>query len=182
MPTVILSEACDAKLKALVTDPFEQTRETLIEALIDEAVKRKGNSPNGSAHAPNILRQDADSHESLDHTRVVSATVEGRELHRPKWNGLMTHLHVLGSKRLGSFGALKRVSRANLRHGKYENDGYKYLPDADLSIQGVSANVAWDHSLAVARALNVSIKVTFAWRDKQGAAHPGKTGILEWKP
>ena len=61
-----------------------------------------------------------------------------------KWNGLMDQLHVLGCKRLGSFEALKRVSHANLRKGKYEQNGYKYLPGADISIQGVSANQAWE--------------------------------------
>jgi hypothetical protein len=185
MPTVTLSESCDRKLKALVTDPFEQTRETLIEALIDEEVHRRGMASNGNGQMPvkdNVLRQDPASHDNLDHTRVISATVDGRDMYRPKWNTLMNDLHVLGRKRLGSFEALQKASSANLRQRKHEKDGYKYLPDADLSIQGVSANLAWKHSLAVARALNVPITVKFEWRDKEGAAHPGETGVLEWKP
>ena len=85
MPTITLSEAYDAKLKTLVTEPFEDTRESLVEGLIDEAVTRRGVSPNGTGYVPaakdSLLRQDPDSHASLDHTRIVSATVDGRAVH-----------------------------------------------------------------------------------------------------
>jgi hypothetical protein len=56
------------------------------------------------------------------------------------------------------------------------------LPDADFSIQGVDANLAWAHSLGVARHLKVPIRVKFEWREKEGAARPGKVAIIESAP
>ncbi|MGH7587502.1 MAG: T4SS efffector SepA family protein [Gemmatimonadota bacterium] len=109
-------------------------------------------------------------------------TVDGRPVHRPKWNGLLDYLHVLGHSTMGSFEALRRASGANLREGKYEESGFKYLPQADLSIQGVDANLAWDHSLRLARALQVPIEVTLQWRMKEGAARPGQRAALKWAP
>lgn len=73
-------------------------------------------------------------------------------------------------------------STANLREGKYEESGYRYLQDADLSIQGVDSNLAWDHSLRVARAIEIPIDVRFEWRNKEAAARPGEEAILEWAP
>lgn len=186
MPTITLSEAYDSKLKALVTEPFEQTRESIIEDLIDAEMSRLDASTNGNGRsvpmAGDALHLNPDSHESLSHTRVHTATIDGRPVHRPKWNGIREKLHILAIKRLASFDEVKKASGANLRQGKYEDNGYKYLPDADLSIQGVGADLAWDHCLRLSRALNIPIHVAFEWRDKEGAAHPGKRGMLEWNP
>jgi hypothetical protein len=186
MPMVTLSDASDAKLKLLVTDPFEDTRESLIAALIDAEVERRGvaSNGNGRGNATNdhAVRLDPDSHDNLTFTRLISATVDGHPIHRPKWNSIMNHLHILGRKRLSSYDALRRASGANVREGKYEADGYKYLPEADVSIQGVAANLAWSHALRLARALRVPIEVTLEWRDDPGAARPGRRAKLQWAP
>ena len=128
------------------------------------------------------LRLNVDSPENLAHTRVVSVMVDGRPIHRPKWNRLMDELHVLGLKQLGSFDALKRASGARLRPGRFEEEGFKYIPEGDFSIQGVDSNLAWDHSLGLARVLGVPLKVVFEWRHKDAAVHPGQMGVLEWSP
>jgi hypothetical protein len=94
----------------------------------------------------------------------------------------MNEMHIMARKRLGSYDAVRKASHANLRQGRYEENGYKYLPEADLSIQGVDANLACEHSFRLAKAMNISLKVTFEWRDKEDAAHPGQTGIIEWNP
>ncbi len=88
----------------------------------------------------------------------------------------------MARKRLASCDAVRRASRANLRQGRYEENGYKYLPEADLSIQGVDANLACEHSFRLARARSISLKVPFEWRDKEDAAHPGQSGIIERNP
>ena len=185
MPTVTLSDATFAELKSLA-EPFVDTPESLVAALIHDEVERRGAlvGENGkvAGSKDNVLQLDPQSHDDLGHTRLISATVNNRELPRPKWNSLMNHLHVLARKRLGSLDAIRRVSGANLKQAKYEKDGYKYEPDGDFSIQGVGANAAWDNSLSVAQALKLGIKVKFEWRDKDGAAHPGETGVLEWTP
>ncbi len=185
MPTVTLSDPAFGELKSLA-EPFVDTPESLIAALIHAEVERRGILLNGNGR-PGItndetLRLNPDAHENLRFARPISATVEGQPLHRPKWSSLRVHLHILGHRRLGSFDALRGASGANLRQGRYEMDGYKYVPQADLSIQGVDSNLAWDHSLGLARALGVPIKITFQWPDREGAAHPGQTGVLEWTP
>ncbi len=185
MPTITLSDATFSELKSLA-EPFVDTPESLTTRLIHEEVVRRGTRSNASGYAPatkeDALRLNPISHENLAHSRLISATVDGREMYRPKWNGLRENLHVVALKRLGSFDALKRASGARLRQGRHERDGFKYLPEADLSIQGVDANLAWDHSFKLARALEIPIKVVFEWRDKEGAVHPGQRGVLEWSP
>jgi hypothetical protein len=187
MPTILLSEAAFAELKSLA-EPFVDTPESLTARLIHEEVMRRGIQAEKTAMKANPASASAPilvnpiSHENLAHTRLISAKVDGEELYRPKWNGLMEKIHILARKRLGSFDAVCRASGARLREGRYEEEGFKYLPEVDFSIQGVDANLSWDHSLKLARAVGVSIQVLFEWREKEGAVLPGKRGVLEWTP
>jgi hypothetical protein len=128
------------------------------------------------------LHLNPDSHDNLAFTKVISATIDGRDLHRPKWNSFMHRVHLEGFRRLGSFDALKRATGARLSQERLDDDGFRYLPEGEFSIQGVDSNKAWDHSLAVARAVNLPIMLKFRWRDREGSAHPGQTGVLEWNP
>ena len=182
---IALSDETYAALQALAR-PFIDTEDSVIRALAEKELERRSASPDGRTVAlsgrPEVLRLEADAPENLTHTRLRSARVAGEPLHRPKWNGLVDHMHVLALKHLGSLDEVRRVSSANLREGKYEQDGYKYLPEADFSIQGVDSNLAWSHSLRLARALQVPIELRLEWRNKDGAAHPGEQAVLEWSP
>jgi len=179
--TLSLSDATFAKLQQLAT-PFVDTPETVIAALADAELARRGSGTAPARQSGSISRLDPDRHDSLTHARLISATVDGRALHRPKWNSLLDYIHVLGLKQLGSFEALKRASNARLKAGKYEEEGFHFLPDADISIQGVDANSAWDHSLGLARQLRVAIEAKLEWRNRDDAARPGQSAILSWEP
>jgi hypothetical protein len=184
MATITLPDVYDTKLKSLVTDPFEQTRESLIKDLIDaEVARRNGSLSMGKLSADDgIIRLSAATPGSLSHSKVVSATVDGKELHRPKWNGVREHLLLLALERLGSFVALQKGADARLRQGKFEEDGFKYLPVGDFSVQGVDSNMCWEHSHKLAQSLGLGLKLRVFWREKEGAAHPGKFGVLEYSP
>ena len=184
MPLAEISESTFAKLKHLA-EPFVDTPESVIARLADAELLKRGAKPNDRPGAPvgaDVISLNVDSHESLTFTRVLSATVGGQEIHRAKWNSILDQLHVVAFKRLGSFDAVRKVTSARIRPGRYEDDGYSYLPDANLSLQGVDANKAWDYSLGLVRALSLSITVEFEWRENDDAAHPGKRGVLHWQP
>ena len=177
--SITLSDEAFAKLQKLAR-PLVDTPESVISALADDALKRRG-APDSRADQQ-VPRLDPDKHDRLTHARLIAASVDGRALHRPKWNNLLDDLHLLARKRLGSFEAVRRVTGAHIREGKYEENGFHYLPDADLSIQGVDSNLAWEHSLGLARHLRIPIHVRFEWRAKDGAARPGQMAVLEWSP
>src|SRR5438105_991733 len=112
MPTITLSDAAFAELKSLA-EPFVDTPESLTAKIIHDAFCRSGAQLNGfgqpRAAQDDIRWLDPDTHENLKHTRLISATVDGQPIHRPKWNGLHEHLHILAYRRLGSFDALKQA-------------------------------------------------------------------------
>jgi hypothetical protein len=182
---ITLSDTTFAMLQVLA-QPFVDTPESVIASLADAEIKRRKVEPlrkTGDLHIHDCAqRLDPDRHESLTHAKLLSASFDGKELHRPKWNGLLHHAHQVALDRLGSFDTLTRASSANLRAGRYEQDGFYYLAEADFSIQGVDSNLAWSHALGIARHLRIPIRVKFEWRHKDGAARPGEVAVLEWSP
>lgn len=81
---------------------------------------------------------------------------------------------------MGIDGALKTTD-ANVRMGRYVQDGYHYLASVDISVQGQDSNECWRNSLSLAERLNVPIEVEFRWRHKKGATHPGENGLLKYE-
>lgn len=180
-PTITISEETFGKLQALAR-PFVDTPESVILDLATAELERRGDSPDDPSDSEELMELNPDAPASLTHSRLLSATVDQQAIHRPKWNGVMDHLHVLARRRMGSFDAVFEASGANLHEGRYEENGFRYLPEAEFSIQGVDANVAWSHALALARKLDVPIEVKLEWREKEGAAHPGRKARLHWAP
>lgn len=180
-PTIILSDETFTRLQSLAV-PFVDTPESVISGLIEAEVARRHIGTSAPSPKRATVEIDPDRPDSLTHAKLLGAIVDGKALHRPKWNSLLDHMHVLAKQRLGAFDAVRKISGANVREGRYEESGFHYLPEAGLSVQGVDSNLAWEHSLGIARQLRVAIEVTLEWRNKEGAAHPGKDGVIRWSP
>jgi hypothetical protein len=117
---------------------------------------------------------------SLLHTRCFGTF--GSKLFR-KWNDLVRIAHIQAHAKAGSFEALRSATHAQIREGDHSGDaGFHFVPEIGISIQGVDANKAWDYSLRLAQYLLVPLSVRVEWRHKDGAAFPGETALLEWKP
>ncbi len=182
MPQIQISDSTHDRLLRLITT-FADTPDTVIGRLLDER-EASSNTAVPSTTGPTIqaLQQDPDAPDNLTFTRVRSASFGNIEISRPKWNTLVRTAHQEARQRLGSFHSLASITITNIQEGKHEDYGYTYLPEADISVQGLAANLAWPSSLKLARHLKVPIRVVFEWHNKDGAAHPGKRGILEWTP
>jgi len=81
-----------------------------------------------------------------------------------------------------SFDELRKVTRAQIRKGSYSNEGYKFVPEIGISIQGVDADHAWEYSLRLAIHVKVPVKAEIEWRNNDKAAHPGERGVMVWTP
>ncbi|CAG0968626.1 hypothetical protein PHYC_01119 [Phycisphaerales bacterium] len=182
MPTITLSEATFAKVKACA-EPLVDDADSVIARVFDYYAMHHAMYFNGrlGIAKPNPIRLPIGSRE-LTHTRLLTATIDGRELHRPDWNSLTREMHELARKRLGSFEAVRKVTSANLRQGRFEENGYRYLPEVDFSIQGCDANNSAESSLRLAKAMSISLHLTFEWRERDDASHPGQAGMMGWDP
>lgn len=187
MPVVRISDATMQKLKPLAI-PLEDSIDSLLDRLADAA--RNGvpfDLPGSSKvmEAPQqspLILWDVEKHEDLTHTRLISAEFGGEALPRYTWNTLVKYAHETAGHKLGSFDALRRATRARVKQGKYEQEGFVYLPEIDVSLQGMDANMAWDNSVRLAHAIGVSVSVMFEWRNNPNAAKPGEKSQLIFNP
>jgi len=122
----------------------------------------------------------AEAPPDLGHTRVVSASFAGHQA--DNWNDLVAVAHSVALQQLKSVDALRKASLSNVAGGRREDSGFHYSADGDFSIQNVDANLAWRNALHLARQLGLPLEAVFQWRHKEGAAHPGVTGALSWRP
>lgn len=177
-----ISDETFALLGRLARPFVETTPESVIHRLAAEALSGASVDRPNVEYDEELVEMDPHVPENLAHTRVLIARLGRDEIDRPNWNKLLRETHALAMERLGSLTAVRRVSSANMKEGRHEQEGYSYLPDSNISIQGLDSNLAWQNCLRIAKKLNLPIEVEFSWYDKEGAAHPGERGRIRWSP
>lgn len=121
---------------------------------------------------------NATSPPNLTFTKLVSAKLDGTMLVKPNWAGLLHWAIRKAKQHAKNDNDLRRLITVNFVPGQKEGDGFKYLEDVDLSIQGQDTNAAWRGIHHIAQQLKLGVDVAFIWRHKPNAAHPGETGRL----
>ena len=178
-PDVRLSDKTFERLQRL-GKPFVDTPDAVIERLLDfhESQQEPLGPPlSGSRSFEAFDPEDAPD---LTHTKMLAATLDGKPARN--WNALVDAVHRLAAQNLKSYDALRHATQSHIAKGKKTDSGFHHLPDIDISIQGIDADLAWRNTLHLARRLKVPLRVEFEWRDKPNAAHPGKRGYMEWTP
>jgi len=178
-PSVDLSPTTFTRLQAHAV-PLVDTIESVINRLLD-AFETKSGAPvatSGSA-APSATRQfNPNTPPDLTHTKVLAIEFAGKPLARGEvnWNGLLNAAVRAARAKAKSTAELKKLVVVNLVEGQKSDEGYRFLSDIAISVQGQDANGAWRGACHVAQQLGHELKVTFIWREKEGAAFPGTTG------
>lgn len=117
----------------------------------------------------------------LTHTRLLRTHFAGLT-DVTKWNDLLRGCIRIAIERGHSVASLKQSVPAHIRAGRVSDNGYRYVAEADVSVQGVAADVAWRAVIEIAKLMREPVAVMFEWRDKEGAAHAGQTGQMVFKP
>ncbi len=120
-----------------------------------------------------------DNPPNLTFTKIIKATFGTQSTN--KWNALVRCAVKDALQKNMSISRLKSLL-SNVQEGQKNDEGYRPLPGMNVSVGGVAADNAWSLALLLAKELNVEITVRFRWREKDGAAYPGKEGLLQWKP
>ncbi len=186
---VELSSPTFRRLQKLAT-PLVDTIETVINRLLDqheqENLQHRMSRELDPASKPAALNHpvspptdaatfDPASPPDLRHTKVLSARLDGSDVDA-SWNALL--VEAIKRARARGHEELRRVVIVNYVRGRKEDEGYKYLADVGISVQGQDANGAWRGTFHIAQQLGLGLEVDFVWRHKDGAARPGEFGTL----
>jgi hypothetical protein len=98
------------------------------------------------------------------------------------WNQLSLEVHVVVFAKVGSVGALRRMSTASITPGVHFERGFKTRAGLSFSLQGVEANKACAVSFRLAQEFQIPLTAEFRWQNKEKAAFPDRVGRIEWTP
>ena len=120
----------------------------------------------------------AGSPPDLKHTKVTSAELDGQLLPKSdtNWNGLLRTAVRRAKANSRSESELRQLLIVNSIIGRKEDEGYFYLEDVRISVQGQDSAGAWTGAHHIFRELKIPFRVHFIWRAKDDAAFPGKSG------
>ena len=176
---VDLSDATFERLQKLAV-PLVDSIETVITKLADfyEREHSAQTNPRVAQTAEGPRPFSAASPPDLTHTKVLSVKLGGTPLTKANWNGLLFEIIRRAKDRLSSEDDARRLIIVKFVHGKKDEEGYRFIPEVGLSVQGQDANSAWRGACHIAQQLGIPVNVEFLWRAKEGAAFPGVTGRL----
>jgi len=163
--------------------PLTDTPASVIERLLDAYEEKDAVEPvvpskkNGIKDNMEDMVFSGEEMPDLHHTRILVGKF-GRQSFK-KWNDLVAIAHNIAIHELGSFEAVSKITHSNIVRGERKDKGFKYLPEVDISIQYVDANLAWKNACYLAKQIGLTIKAEIEWLGKKNAAYPSKKAILQ---
>ena len=118
---------------------------------------------------------------SLGFTRIINCNFGGNNPGN-RWANLIGAGIIVAVKMGKSINDLQRHTTINLIKGEEHQRGFKFVPTAGLSYQGMDANKTWENALKLAKLTKQKIYVEFEWTNNPNAVYPGKKEILFWEP
>ncbi len=157
----------------------DDTTESIVLFLLDSykarAGKGRGASPSSVAPSSGKLHFTGSEPTDLKHAKVLEAKINGLGLPKASWNSILFYL----AENVFKNGVVDiGIAALGIVRNKKEDLGYKFLPNANISIRRRGANAAWRTSVELAGKLNADVFVEFEWRNKKDAKHPGKKAVL----
>ena len=118
----------------------------------------------------------------LTHTRVISASIDGVYIPKPRWRYLLNYALILVGKEVCAPNQIGTIFSLNITTGRKTDTGYAYLRDINISVQAADSNKTCRTLIKATRRLGVKVDIQFQWHAKDGAERPGKFGRIKIEP
>jgi hypothetical protein len=174
-PQINISAATFSRLQKYA-EPLIDDIDSVINKVMDLAESKTGSpTPTG-----NVKDFSGGNPPNLTFTKLLSAEVGGKTLGKAEttWNHLLIEAITQAAAKLKDVNALQRLIIVNHVAGQKEDQGYRHIPAAGISVQGQDAVGAWKAASHILKSLHIPTEVVFVWYDNEKAAHPGVTGKM----
>jgi hypothetical protein len=186
MPTtVVLPDPLLTKMQSVAV-PFKDTPLTVLERAVDALIEKMQGSGGpqltavaAPAGSDGSVVYPAEAPPSLRFTKPLAITLEGKPLPKNElyWNLLLFRVISLAAVKMDKQ-ALRDALLVNYLEGKIEANGYRYIPEGKLSVQGADAINAWKATVLLVKAAGLKVDVMFRWGTQEGAANPGQVARM----
>jgi hypothetical protein len=182
MPVVRINDATFADISTLNTWFKTKSPSETIDRIVRDAMEQLGIEHDEEAEGSEIASTKGtlvfDTAPSLTFTKPMTASIGGETVKNPNWASIL-HVMIAQVKAKGLEGEkLVRELGVPSKANNFEDDGYRYVPQLGISVQGQSAADAWKEVDRLAKKWLIPVSVEFVWRQNPKAQHPGKAGLL----
>lgn len=180
-----ISEELFTRLQKLAV-PFVDTPETVIEkaiSMLEGTSITDKNVSNNQARQKHSIKtyKSYEALPSVKHTKPKSVVIDGVEFTDSKWSGVNHWVHTRAAAIVG-IDELISLSKANIKRGIKEENGFDYLPKIGCSIQRSDASTTLRQICHLAKELDFNVSIFFEWKDHEEAAYPAESACLELIP
>jgi hypothetical protein len=175
MPKIDISESAFLYLKSLA-EPLTDTTVTVLDRIIAEHLC--GATSNQGVSKGIEMRFGIDDLPSVKFTSIISAKVADKPVSQKYWNNILEHL-ISSCVATGAEAEQVRASlQANTTDGNQYENGYRFVPSAGFSFQGLEANRVCRNIAILAGRYGVSVDIAVRWQDNEKAAFPNREARL----
>ena len=116
---------------------------------------------------------------NLTHTKVLNAVLGEELIAKPNWNSLVGQILTRAMMEISEIDELQKFCPVNIAQGRAQQNGFRYIPEFDVSFQGMPANEACRALVVIADKLELKCEIIFMWRHKSDAENPGERACLK---
>lgn len=174
--TITLPDELFAKLQKHAV-PLVDTPLTVIERALT-ALEEGDEEPRKAQSGSDVRSFNPAAPPSLSFTTPQVARVGGKMLPKSKtyWNPIMYSVIEEAAKKGVSQDDIADLITVPYVEGRKEDNGYKFVEVAGISVQGQDANSAWKQTYRLASSFAIDIEVEFSWQNTDKAAMPNTAG------
>jgi hypothetical protein len=176
-PNVVLAQETIDRLKGFA-EPLVDTFDTVMHRAMDALEAHLSKSVQ---RGDGIRKLNPENPPNLSYTTVHTIIFNGKRFAPAEtyWNHLLLAVIREAAKKFPAK-KLDEIIICNHVMGKKENNGYKFIQEAGLSVQGQDANGAWKAIVHIALELKMPIEVEFSWQDNPKAVAPGERAKFQF--
>ncbi|MFT8948270.1 MAG: hypothetical protein ABF876_17390 [Acetobacter aceti] len=186
MPTIDISDDTNARLQK-IAKPLVDTYDTVIARLLEShenATSLGMNTPAPGTPLKDDGRTmlfDWTNPPALAHTTVTQVSLNGELFPKSEcyWNTIMVKV-IQQTRKFGKSAAeILDLLFVNAKIGQETENGFKFLHDVGLSVQGQDSNAAFRQAFELANKMGFKLEVHFRWQPNEKALHPNRNGLFD---
>ncbi|QBY00837.1 hypothetical protein E2K80_08950 [Rhodophyticola sp. CCM32] len=181
MKSVKISNEAYTYLQSLAV-PFEDTTSTVLDKILDE--HKEAYKPqlvsNLQLQSPTgvTMKFGVNDLPNVSFTDIISGSIIDQPVKKRYWNDVLEEIIVLAVSKSSKLD-VEAALTLNTVDGEKSLNGYRFVPSAGFSFQGVDAVRACKNISSLSKAFSIPVTLELKWQEKPKAQFAGKTAILE---
>ncbi|MBE0554008.1 MAG: hypothetical protein IH625_09995 [Rhodobacteraceae bacterium] len=174
MPTINVSDFALNYLKHHA-EPLVDTTVSVLDRILSEHESLKASKQSATTLE---MRFGGKELPSVKFTTILSAKVAGKPASQRYWNNILEDMIAACVARGAEPSDVQSLLQANVMQGNHAENGYRYVPTAGFSFQGLEANRICRNLAALAERYQVPLDIELRWQDDDKAAFPNQTARI----